>query len=199
MTDLKDCIADLKVLLAETGPRRGPSGDWLRAEADRMAQAYAAHAAARRENHDWVEKHRADFRETMSQLETLLQRKTAAASAAEPTPKGNRNPRLVPPDGHLTAAEAAAKLGCSVKTLMGHVRSGALHYFIIGHGRKRPRKMFTNTDIADFTALQTRKDSPAPCPSSRTNARRSSGTTFKSEVIAFSARPNARPSATLKK
>ena len=63
-----------------------------------------------------------------------------------------------PPDGLRTASEAAAKLGCSVKTLKGHVAAGALNYVIIGHGRKRPRKMFTDADLDAFIEAQTRKD-----------------------------------------
>ena len=48
-----------------------------------------------------------------------------------------RKPRLSPPDGLKSAAQAAAKLGCSVKTLNGHVASGALKYIALGHGKKR--------------------------------------------------------------
>jgi hypothetical protein len=109
-----------------------------------------------------------------------------------------RRHRVEQPDGLRTAAEAAARLGCSIKTLMGHVRSGALRYVVIGHGRKRPRKMFADDDLADFTGLQTRKDSPV-CPSSRTDARHSGATISRSEVVAFSARRNARTSVKLKK
>src|SRR5262249_53512472 len=69
--------------------------------------------------------------------------------------------RLPPSDGLKSAAEAAAKLGCSVKTLNGHVAFGALRYVSIGHGTKRPRRMFTDADLDDFIANQTRKDSPA--------------------------------------
>ena len=52
-----------------------------------------------------------------------------------------------PSDGLRTPAEAAARLGCSIKTLNGHVAAGALKYVIIGHGTKRPRKMFTDADL----------------------------------------------------
>jgi hypothetical protein len=107
-----------------------------------------------------------------------------------------RHPRRAPPqEGLRTADEAAAKLRCSIKTLRGHVRSGALRYVVTGHGIKRPHKMFTDADIDEFIANQTRKEAPASCPSLRTPARRSSGTTSRSEVIAFSARPNARTAA----
>jgi hypothetical protein len=110
------------------------------------------------------------------------------SSAASPARK-SRHP---PPGGLLTAPQAAAKLGCSIKTLNGHVASGALRYVIIGHGTKRPRKRFTDPDLDVFIEAQTRKD--APCPSTRTEtaARRISTSTSKCEVIGFTARRDAR-------
>lgn len=96
-----------------------------------------------------------------------------------------------PPDGLRTASEAAAKLGCSVKTLNGHVAVGALNYVIIGHGRKRPRKMFSDADLDAFIEAQTRKD--VPCPSFAIRARHTGASTSKSKVIAFSAVPRPRP------
>jgi hypothetical protein len=107
-------------------------------------------------------------------------------------PERRRRERPRPLDGLLTADEAAARLRCSVKTLNGYVASGTVRYVAIGHGSKRPRKMFTPADLDDFVVNQTRKDSPA-CLSAATRARPTGNTTFKSEVIAFSARPNARP------
>src|SRR5262245_44123203 len=59
-----------------------------------------------------------------------------------------------------TSREAAARLRCSIKTLRGHVRSGALPYVALGHGRKRVRKMFADADLDAFIANQTRKDFP---------------------------------------
>ena len=89
------------------------------------------------------------------------------------------------PDGLKTAAQAAAKLGCSVKTLNGHIASGALRYVDVGHGKKRRRIRFTDADLDAFIAAQTRKD--VPCPSTRTEtaARRISTSTSKCEVIGF--------------
>jgi hypothetical protein len=117
------------------------------------------------------------------------------SSAASPARK-SRHP---PPGGLLTALQAAAKLGCSIKTLNGHVASGALRYVIIGHGTKRPRRMFTDADLDNFIANQTRKD--VPCPSTRTEtaARRISTSTSRCEVIGFTARRNARRGAKPKK
>src|SRR5262245_47889561 len=95
-----------------------------------------------------------------------------------------RKPRESSPDGLKTAAQAAAKLNCSIKTLNGHVASGALKYVAIGHGKRRARKMFTDTDLNEFITNQTRKDSP--CPSDAIHAPRSTATTFRSNVTAFS-------------
>jgi hypothetical protein len=102
-------------------------------------------------------------------------------------------PTQRPADGLRSLRQAAAKLGCSERTLRGHVAVGALRYVQIGHGTKRPRKMFTDADLDEFIANQTRKDAPA-WPSSKTRARHTSASTYKSTVIAFSARPNKRPS-----
>jgi hypothetical protein len=108
-----------------------------------------------------------------------------------------RQPRIRTPDGLLTRAEAAAKLGCSAKTLDGHVECGALRYVAIGHGRKRVRRMFTTADLDEFIAAQTRKD--VPCPSTRIRARHTGNLTSDGEVIAFTAQPRPRAGAKPKK
>jgi hypothetical protein len=107
-----------------------------------------------------------------------------------------------PPSGKallLTPREAAARLRCSGKTLFGHVASGALRYVAVGQGRKRPRKMFTDSDLNEFISNQTRKDLPAPWPSSRTRVRPTGASTSRSEVIAFSARQQAGTSGKRKR
>src|SRR5262245_41624015 len=111
-----------------------------------------------------------------------------------PQPKRRqRKPRQPAPDGLKTAAQAAAKLNISTKTLNGHVANGDLKYVVIGHGSKRQRKMFTDPDINEFIQAQTRKDEL--CPSDVTRAPRSGSTISKSEVVAFSARPRKPTSA----
>jgi hypothetical protein len=119
------------------------------------------------------------------------------AYRAERQSRASRKPRVRPPDGLRTKAAAAAKLGCSIKTLNGHVDAGELRYVVIGHGKKRVRRMFADVDLDEFIANQTRKDSP--CPSDATHARRSGNTTFKSEIIAFSEVRKRRPGAKPKK
>jgi hypothetical protein len=42
------------------------------------------------------------------------------------------------PGGLKTAAQAAAKLNCSIKTLKGHVAAGELRYVSIGPPRRPP-------------------------------------------------------------
>jgi hypothetical protein len=103
-----------------------------------------------------------------------------------------RKPRPPVPDGLKTAAQAAARLGCSIKTLNGHIASGALRYVSIGHGTKRARRMFTDSDLDEFIADQTRKDVPCQSISTETAARRSGTLTSKCEVIGFTARRDAR-------
>jgi len=52
-----------------------------------------------------------------------------------------------PPNSLLTPADAARRLGCSVKTLAGHVASGALRYVNLGHGKRRQRRMFSTNSL----------------------------------------------------
>jgi hypothetical protein len=103
-------------------------------------------------------------------------------------------PQITPFDGLRTAEEAAARLGCSIKTLKGHIAAGSLRYVAIGHGSKRPRKMFTDADLAAFIEAQTRKDSPA-CPSFESRARHTGTSISSGEVIDFTVPRKPRPDA----
>jgi hypothetical protein len=114
---------------------------------------------------------------------------------AKPKP---RKPRIAPPDGLRTRAEAAAKLGCSLRTLDGHVASGALRWVNVGRGKQRARRRFTDTDLDEFIANQKRKDVPA-CPSAATSARQTGPTTFKSEVFGFTEAQRRRRDAKRKR
>src|SRR5262245_46179825 len=72
-----------------------------------------------------------------------------------PQPKRRqRKPRPPVPDGLKTAAQAAAKLNCSSKTLKAHIDHGDLKYVAIGRGSKRPRRYFTDADLDRFIAKQ---------------------------------------------
>jgi excisionase family DNA binding protein len=136
----------------------------------------------------WPERKRAIVAKYLAQSER---------GAGDARPTVTRPARIRPPDGLRTRAEAAAKLGCSVRTLDEHVASGALRYVAIGHGKKRVRRMFSDSDVDEFIAAQTRKD--VPCPSTATRAHRTGTTTSGGEVVAFTARPNARPGGKPKK
>ena len=96
-----------------------------------------------------------------------------------------RKPHASVPGGLLTAAQAAAKLNCSIRTLTAHVASGDLKYVIIGRGSKRPRRYFTPADLDQFIANQTRK--AQPCPSTATRTRHTGSSTSGGEVLAFTA------------
>jgi len=117
-------------------------------------------------------------------------------SRAPQSPRRQHKPRKPLPDGLKTAAEAAAKLGCSIRTLNAHVAVGDLRYVSIYKGKKRPRKMFADGDLDEFIAHQTRKDSPA-CRSIASRVRHTGTSTSSGEVVAFSGvrrpRLNAKP------
>ena len=108
-------------------------------------------------------------------------------------PRRQHKPREPVPDGLKTAKQAAAKLGCSIKTLKGHVDTGALRYVPMGHGKKRLRRMYNDADLDEFIANQTRKDTP--CPSIASRARHTGTSNSESKIIAFTAAPKPRPGA----
>jgi excisionase family DNA binding protein len=109
-----------------------------------------------------------------------------------------RKPRVTPPNGLRTLAEAAERIGVSVKTLKKHIDAGRLRYINVGTGVRHKRRMFTDADLDEFVAAQSRRDSPA-CPSTRTSARRIGNSTSSGEVIAFTAQPRPQTSAKPKK
>jgi hypothetical protein len=139
--------------------------------------------------------------DAFEKLSGIKRRQWPMATQIEPTrkPRRQHKPRIRPPDGLRTPAEAAAKLGCSIKTLDGYVSNGTLRYVALGHGKKRQRKMFADADLDEFIANQTRKDVPCPSTRTRTVARRISTSTSKCEVIGFTALQRRRTSAKPKK
>lgn len=64
----------------------------------------------------------------------------------------------------MTPDEVAERLRCSRKTLSAHVRNGDLKYIIIGHGKKRPRKMFAEADVGEFLKRRTRRETTDSIP-----------------------------------
>ncbi|NKM16972.1 helix-turn-helix domain-containing protein, partial [Rhizobium laguerreae] len=63
-----------------------------------------------------------------------------------------------------TFEEAAAILNISVKTLRGHVNLGRIRSVVIGGGKNRKHRRFTDKNIASFIAAQKVREIPA-CPS----------------------------------
>ena len=125
-------------------------------------------------------------------VDQLYARMNAEAEAHFARRRRRHQPRVRVPDGLLTMHEVAAKLRCSIKTLKSYVAAGELRYVSIGHGKKRPRKMFTDADLDALIATKTRKDIPT-CPSTKTSARPTGRIASTAKVIAFSGVPRPRP------
>jgi excisionase family DNA binding protein len=92
----------------------------------------------------------------------------------------------------LTMNEAATQLGISTRTLRGHVKMGEIAYIALGHGVKRVRRMFDESDLEAFKERRRRVD---PCPSISPKTRRSSTSTSGGQVSDFTALRNARRAA----
>ena len=71
-----------------------------------------------------------------------------------------RPPRPPAPDALRTTQEAAARLGCTTRTLARHVASGELPYLTIGRGTKRARRRFTDADLNEFIAAPHQEGQP---------------------------------------
>ena len=61
-----------------------------------------------------------------------------------------RAPRERDPEGWLTFEQAAARLGVSERTLREHMRSGAVRYVDVGHGKVRRSPRFAPSDLEEF-------------------------------------------------
>jgi excisionase family DNA binding protein len=119
--------------------------------------------------------------------------------AALARPKRSRQPVVTDPEPLLlTPAQAARRLGMSVKTLRAHVRTGDIRYVNVGRGKERERIMFAPHDLEGFIAAHTQTKAP-PCPSSSPKARRTTTSTSSGEVVAFTARRNGRTGAKRKR
>ena len=101
-------------------------------------------------------------------------------------------PQPAPADGLKTLAQAARRLGISIRTLRGLITSGELRYVNVGRGKQRERVMFTDSDLDDFVAGRTRQKAQQSCPSTSPRARRTTTSTSSGEVLAFTARRKER-------
>jgi excisionase family DNA binding protein len=66
--------------------------------------------------------------------------------------KRTRRPPQRSSEGLLTIKQAAAALGCSERTLGGHVREGSIRYVDVGRGKQRRALRFAPEDIEAFKA-----------------------------------------------
>ncbi|WP_425283194.1 hypothetical protein [Methyloceanibacter caenitepidi] len=74
------------------------------------------------------------------------------------------------------------------------MRDGSIRYITIGQGTKRQTYRFAPADLADFIEKQAQQEA-APCPSTKTRARRTTSTNFNSKVIAIADRLRSGASA----
>jgi hypothetical protein len=101
-------------------------------------------------------------------------------------------PVPAPADGLKTPAQAARRLGVSIRTLRGLVTSsGDLCYVNVGRGKQREKIMFTDSDLNDLIASRTRQKAQE-CQSISPRARRSTTLISNAKVIAFTARRNGQ-------
>ncbi|MBY5733405.1 helix-turn-helix domain-containing protein [Rhizobium leguminosarum] len=83
-----------------------------------------------------------------------------------------------------TLEEAAAILNISVKTLRAHVYLGRIRSVVIGGGKNRKHRRFTDKNIASFIAAQKVRETPA-CPSTSPKTPLITMPGSKSTVVAF--------------
>jgi excisionase family DNA binding protein len=95
----------------------------------------------------------------------------------------------------LTVREAADRLGISVKTLRGHIRTGRLRYLSVGLGERRQAYRIEENDLEVFKeAIGRRNPEAGPCQSTRRKTPRITNMTSNYRAIGFTALRNARAS-----
>jgi excisionase family DNA binding protein len=92
--------------------------------------------------------------------------------------------RPLPSEPLMTAKEAAAKLGISVKVLMQEVKAGRLRYVRIGIGKQRIIRRFTEYMLKTYIENQKVREVPA-CQSTSPKAQLFLKPTSKSTAVAF--------------
>jgi hypothetical protein len=128
------------------------------------------------------------------ELERIAETLAALAPAHHaPIRKAERTPQRGSGDKPLLydRRQAAARLGCSLKTLDAFCDSGELRYRNMGHGKQRERRMFTDDDLTAF--LEARIRTKTSWASSKTRVRHIGASTSNIVGIAFSAQPKPRP------
>src|SRR5271165_2204110 len=94
----------------------------------------------------------------------------------------------------MDSKEAARRLSITEEQLGALVQDGEISYINVGRGKKRPRRRYTEEDLAEF--LERRRRREASCQYTRTSGPRSTLTTSSSTVVGFMAQRNARTGKT---
>jgi hypothetical protein len=77
----------------------------------------------------------------------------------------------VTPGGLHDIAATAVKLNVTEEKVRAFVRDGSLKYVNVGHGSKRPRYRFADSDIDELIEKLRQQDIP-PCQSSKPQSQR---------------------------
>jgi hypothetical protein len=89
----------------------------------------------------------------------------------------------------LNSNETARRLRITEEQLGALVHDGEISYINVGRGKKRPRRRFTEEDIAEFLERRRRREA---CQSISLKSRRTGTTTSGTVVIGFTAQRAAR-------
>ena len=93
--------------------------------------------------------------------------------------------RPLPDEPLMKPAEAADRLGISIKTLMAHVAAGRLRFINVGTEKRKVHR-FTTYNLQTFIENQKVREVPK-CPSIKTPALHSTSTISKPGAVAFTA------------
>lgn len=104
--------------------------------------------------------------------------------------------RPLPKEPMFTAAETAAKLGISVKTLMRHVKDGTIRYINVGTQNRKSYR-FTDYIMEQFITNNKRREAK-PCQSIETPKALIGKSSFSSTVIPFESLQKPGTKKTLK-
>ena len=110
-----------------------------------------------------------------------------------------RKRKPVTPGGLHDIPAAAARLGVTEEKLRAFVRDGELKYVNVGHGAKRPRYRFTDSDINELIEKRRQQDVPQCQSTSPKSPRRIICSTSYSTVVGLTALRAAQLAGKLKR
>jgi|SRR5216683_1011270 len=107
-------------------------------------------------------------------------------------PKTRKRRKPKPANGLHDILATAIKLNVTAEKVRAFVRDGDLKYINVGHGSKKPRYRFTDSDINELIEKRKQQETPQ-CQSLKPRSpRHTSGTGSKSIVVGFMEARNAR-------